>query len=339
MYNQLLPVQQGDSAFRRDAAANKPLLTPPSTMFEQMVALGSNFIPSTSPVQTGMKPKIGLYVWKAFDVDDHKMVYGGRITSCDRCDKTGKRIWRVLYGDGDIEDYMDAEIATVFKNMLTLPRPDSETVEEVITANLITSANVFKPITDGFQTDEDEFVQQLMCDAAHLIHFDKVDPNDMPDDLIGWEVLGTLPFGAPARAFAVCAQITSAMTMAEVGKTLVADIKIPKKLKTAFASENGPLIKEAVKIELEQLTTTETWRIVKQDSMPLGTKPITGAMVLVAKRRLDGTLRKIKARYVAHGFKQKWGIDYYQTYAPTVLKPTMRIFLAWAMYHKHEIHQ
>ena len=42
---------------------------------------------------------------------------------------------------------------------------------------------------------------------------------------------------------------------------------------------------------------------------------------------IDGTLDKLKARLVARGFSQIYGVDFIDTFAPTIKFDTLRLFL------------
>lgn len=53
----------------------------------------------------------------------------------------------------------------------------------------------------------------------------------------------------------------------------------------------------------------------------------------------DGGHERYKARLVAHGFKQKPGIDFLHTYAPLVSLSTVRLVLSFAAANNYEIHQ
>ncbi|GJZ08491.1 zinc finger, CCHC-type containing protein [Tanacetum coccineum] len=57
------------------------------------------------------------------------------------------------------------------------------------------------------------------------------------------------------------------------------------------------------------------------------------------KMKVDGTIDKFKARLVIQGFRQKEGIDYFDTYAPVVRITTIRLLLALAAIHNLVIHQ
>ncbi|PWA94304.1 retrotransposon protein [Artemisia annua] len=57
------------------------------------------------------------------------------------------------------------------------------------------------------------------------------------------------------------------------------------------------------------------------------------------KMKVDGTVEKFKARLVIQGFKQKSGIDYFDTYVPVARISTIRLLIALASIHNLVIHQ
>nr|GEV67737.1 zinc finger, CCHC-type [Tanacetum cinerariifolium] len=55
--------------------------------------------------------------------------------------------------------------------------------------------------------------------------------------------------------------------------------------------------------------------------------------------KVDGTIKKFKARLVIQSFKQKLGIDYFDTYPPMARINTIRLLIALASIHNLIIHQ
>ena len=70
--------------------------------------------------------------------------------------------------------------------------------------------------------------------------------------------------------------------------------------------------------------------------MPKGAKTILSVWAFKRKRLPDGTILKYKARLNSHGGMHRWGIDYYETYAPVVNWISVRILMALSIIHKLE---
>ncbi|GKC32967.1 zinc finger, CCHC-type containing protein [Tanacetum coccineum] len=62
-------------------------------------------------------------------------------------------------------------------------------------------------------------------------------------------------------------------------------------------------------------------------------------MDLQRKLKVDGTIKKFKARLVIQGFRQKSRIDYFDTYAPMACISTIRLLIAMTSIHNLIIHQ
>ena len=56
------------------------------------------------------------------------------------------------------------------------------------------------------------------------------------------------------------------------------------------------------------------------------------------KHAADGSIEKYKARFMAHGFSQKEGIDYEETFAPVARYTSIRLVLSLATMMKWKIH-
>nr|KAJ0215986.1 hypothetical protein LSAT_V11C300133270 [Lactuca sativa] len=79
-----------------------------------------------------------------------------------------------------------------------------------------------------------------------------------------------------------------------------------------------------------------TWVL---SDLPPGCKVLGCKWILKRKMKVDGTIDKHKARLVIQGFRQKEGIDYFDTYAPVSIISTIRLLLALTAIHNLVIHQ
>ena len=85
---------------------------------------------------------------------------------------------------------------------------------------------------------------------------------------------------------------------------------------------------EAMKTEIIILEDKDFMEVVdrKHDMSVL---PSTWAFR--CKRFLDGTVRKLKARFCVRGDKQKEGVDHFETYAPVVSWQIVRLLLVFTI--------
>lgn len=108
--------------------------------------------------------------------------------------------------------------------------------------------------------------------------------------------------------------------------TEVKGIRIPQTYKQAMSDpENALKWREAIMEEIRTLVGNGTW---EELIPPQGANLITTKWVFTVKLKVDGTIERFKARLVARGFSQQHGIDYTETFAPTVRMDTLRLFLA-----------
>ena len=106
------------------------------------------------------------------------------------------------------------------------------------------------------------------------------------------------------------------------------NVPIPRSYEAAINDAvYGEQWRTAIQEELKALKINGTW---KEEIPPKGTNLVSTKWVFTVKIKNDGTLDRFKARLVARGFSQLYGVDYFETFAPTVRMDTLRIFLAIA---------
>jgi hypothetical protein len=106
---------------------------------------------------------------------------------------------------------------------------------------------------------------------------------------------------------------------------LVAANGEPNNLEEALGNINW---KNAMDDEFSALQRNKTWRLVPPGK---GRNVIDSKWVFKIKRKADDTIDRCKARLVAKGYKQRYGIDYEDTFSPVVKAATIRLILSIAM--------
>ena len=100
----------------------------------------------------------------------------------------------------------------------------------------------------------------------------------------------------------------------------------PKTFKQAMKSPDSEKWAEACAAQVASLVENKVFEVVDGPNHPV----ITSKWVFKRKRGLSREVEKFKARLVARGFMQAEGIDYYETYSPTVRFESIRLMLAAA---------
>lgn len=85
---------------------------------------------------------------------------------------------------------------------------------------------------------------------------------------------------------------------------------------------------EAMNVEMNALKKNSVWELVER---PKGKNIVKSKWVFKIKTDSSGELDKFRARVVAKGFSQKYGIDYEETFAPVVRHSTLRLLFAIAV--------
>ena len=102
---------------------------------------------------------------------------------------------------------------------------------------------------------------------------------------------------------------------APVANEIIDRIKESKTYQKAITGPHKEQWKEAIRVQLLTLISEGTWM---RKTLPKSKNLVTAKWVFKVKYRQDGIVERFKARLVARGFTQKYGIDYKETFAPTL---------------------
>nr|GEU87020.1 zinc finger, CCHC-type [Tanacetum cinerariifolium] len=105
---------------------------------------------------------------------------------------------------------------------------------------------------------------------------------------------------------------------------------------SAMQSRDSAFWKEAINDEIGSIMENNTWVL---SDLPLRCKPLSCKWIFKRKLKVDGSVDKFKARLVIQGFRQKEGIDYFDTYAPVARITTIRLLLALGAIRNLVIHR
>lgn len=104
----------------------------------------------------------------------------------------------------------------------------------------------------------------------------------------------------------------------------------PRTWTEAISSPEADHWRAAAAAEIASLNANNTWIPRKLSDLPAHANLVDGKWVFKRKLNPDGTINKYKARFVARGFTQRFGIDYDATFAPVVSHTALRLLVAIA---------
>jgi hypothetical protein len=93
---------------------------------------------------------------------------------------------------------------------------------------------------------------------------------------------------------------------------------------------------DAMTEEYQSIIKNNVWEIVPRQK---GKDVVSSKWLFKIKHAIDGSIEKYKARFVTHGFSQKEGIDYEETFAPIARYTSIRTIIALAAKMKWKLHQ
>lgn len=107
----------------------------------------------------------------------------------------------------------------------------------------------------------------------------------------------------------------------------------PQSFKQAMSTFETLFWKKVVNSEIDSILQNHTWELV---DLPSGSKPLGYKWIFKKKLKANGSINKYKTRL---SYKQKEGVDYFDTYSLVVRIIFIRMLIAIITLHNLEIHQ
>ncbi|CAI7760021.1 unnamed protein product [Closterium sp. NIES-54] len=122
--------------------------------------------------------------------------------------------------------------------------------------------------------------------------------------------------------------------LAPEGDSDAPDIPTPRSYAEAIEGPYSSQWQAAMDAEMASWKSTGTY----VDEVPPPGANIVSGMWIFRVKRPPGSPPVFKARYVARGFSQRQGVDYFQTFSPTPKMTTLRVMLHVAAHRDYELH-
>ncbi|GKB06415.1 isochorismate synthase, chloroplastic [Tanacetum coccineum] len=95
-------------------------------------------------------------------------------------------------------------------------------------------------------------------------------------------------------------------------------------------------MEKSIKSKIDSILHNHTLELV---DLPSGCKPLGYRWIFKKKVKANSTIDKYKARLVIKGYRQREGLDYFDTYSPVTRITSIRMVLAIAAIRNLEVHQ
>jgi hypothetical protein len=107
----------------------------------------------------------------------------------------------------------------------------------------------------------------------------------------------------------------------------------------AMASPDAAKWKAGLEKEMQSCIDQKVWMLIPRSSLPKGTNILPCKTVFKIKVDEQGRVTQYKARFTPKGFRQKHGVDFFETYARTGQYKTLRVFLSLVAKWDYELAQ
>ena len=118
----------------------------------------------------------------------------------------------------------------------------------------------------------------------------------------------------------------------------MSNVTVPKNYREARKHKDWDKFEAAMQVEMENHKRHGTWILKPISQIPHNRRICKSTWVYDCKRNMDGSVKKYKARFVACGYSQREGYDYYAQHAFTIRMETIRLLLTVAAERDWGVH-
>jgi transposase InsO family protein len=115
--------------------------------------------------------------------------------------------------------------------------------------------------------------------------------------------------------------------------------RTPQTYRQAMASPDAQKWKAGLQKEFQSCMNQKVWTVMRRDQLPKGSNVLPCKVVFKLKVDEHGHIVEYKARFTPKGFRQKHGVDFFDTYARTGQYKTLRGVLSLTAKWDHELAQ
>ena len=225
---------------------------------------------------------------------------GDLVISSSKHPTVGRKVFTIEKEDGQRWRVIQVKVLPRLLN----PHPTA--VGHVRVCNVLDPDDIWD--CDKENIDYSDAAAQVRCDAS----------NNLPDDVTRVSLLTGM----------------SCVDVYDCVMASVAEVPLSKPAKSVPASEAemracGDRIQyeKAMEEEVLELQANSTWEVIPLSSIPAKTVVLGFKWVFDKKVNQVGNVVRFKARLTAQGFRQRFGIDFFETYAGVVVLRSLRMCL------------
>lgn len=206
--------------------------------------------------------------------------------------------------------------------------PDTNKVETVISVVFeCPSARLLRIDDDQTEEEKEEHEDELFFEADSAVLSESNVVSDLDTSICGVTEGNILPNRLRNRV--------NEDTTVDIGAALVAAANEPGSFTEAMGSDQREFWRAAMEEEIKSLIANGTWVLVDRNDQKL----VDNRWVFKIKYDVNGNVERYKARLVARGFTQMYGVDYWETFSPVVRMESLRMMFAIAASRKLKMQQ